>query len=228
MSNITEIFAPDTKIYNFFEILWELFLLNIFYILTSLPIVTIGISTTALCQSVIALQRGEKGWKVYFSVWKTDWKQATVIWLLLLALLVSIFAYVNLFVLMPEEPSFWALLGIIALMICFTAVFCWVFPLLAQFNNTITNQLKNAAVLACAHPVKSLIMVACTLVPVALFVALPYWFFRLGFLWASVGLSGICYINLRVARPVLDMMIQKARKEAGLDDEPEDEDEEDE
>lgn len=223
--NVSDLFSPDTKFYRFFEMLWELLALNLLYIATSLPIVTIGISTTALCQSVMAMMKDEKPLSVYFSVWKTDWKQATGIWMLLLALLAAICAYIYLFVLVPESPSFWVLLVIIAMMLIFLAVAGWVFPLLAQFNNTTANHLKNAAVLAIAHPIKSLMMAVLMLVPIVVILISPYWFFRLGFIWISVGASGICYLNLKIIRPAMQMMIRKARKEAGLDDEPDELDE---
>lgn len=218
MSSIADIFSPDTKFYRFFELLWELLALNILFILTSLPVITIGISATALCQSVQAMLRDEKPLSVYFSVWKTDWKQSTAIWIPLLALLAAIVTYYHLFVFTPEKPSFGVLLVILALTVAYLAVVAWLFPLMAQFNNTTANHVKNAAVLACAHPLKSLMMVGLMVIPLLVVLISPYWFFRLGAIWICAGASGICYLHQRIIRPVMKKMIKKARTEAGLEE----------
>lgn len=218
MSSVSDLFSPETRFYRFFETIWELFALNILFILTCLPIVTVGISATALCQSIQALLRDEKPLGVYFSVWKTDFKQATAVWIPMLGMLAALVAYYYLFVFVPENPSFWGLLGILALTAVYLAVSAWLFSLMAQFNNTTANHLKNAVVLAIAHPLKSLMMAALMLVPVIVMLISPYWFFRFGFIWISVGASGVCYLHQRIVRPVMKVMIRKARKEAGLEE----------
>lgn len=218
MSSVSDLFSPETRFYRFFETIWELFALNILFILTCLPIVTVGISATALCQSIQAMLRDEKPLSVYFSVWKTDFKQSTAVWIPMLGMLVALVAYYYLFVFVPDNPSFWGLLGILALTAVYLAVAAWLFSLMAQFNNTTANHLKNAAVLAIAHPVKSLMMAALMLVPVIVMLISPYWFFRFGFIWISVGASGVCYLHQRIVRPVMKVMIRKARKEAGLEE----------
>ena len=218
MSSIADLFSPETRFYRFFEILWELLALNLMFIFTSLPLVTIGISSTALCQSVQAMLKDEKPLRVYFSVWKTDWKQSTAIWIPMLAMLAAIVSYYYLFVFTPEKPSFWMLLLILALTVVYLAVTAWLFPLMAQFNNTTANHLKNAAVLACAHPIKSLMMVGLMLIPLLVILISPFWFFRLGFIWICAGASGICYLHQRIIRPVMKKMIKKARAEAGQEE----------
>ena len=218
MSSVSDLFSPETRFYRFFETIWELFALNILFILTCLPIVTVGISATALCQSIQAMLRDEKPLGVYFSVWKTDFKQSTAVWIPMLGMLAALVAYYYLFVFVPEDPSFWGLLGILALTAVYLAVSAWLFSLMAQFNNTTANHLKNAAVLAIAHPLKSLMMAALMLVPVIVMLISPYWFFRFGFIWISVGASGVCYLHQRIVRPVMKVMIRKARKEAGLEE----------
>ena len=218
MSSVSDLFSPETRFYRFFETIWELFALNILFILTCLPIVTVGISATALCQSIQAMLRDEKPLGVYFSVWKTDFKQATAVWIPMLGMLAALVAYYYLFVFVPENPSFWGLLGILALTAVYLAVSAWLFSLMAQFNNTTANHLKNAAVLAIAHPLKSLMMAALMLVPVVVMLISPYWFFRFGFIWISVGASGVCYLHQRIVCPVMKVMIRKARKEAGLEE----------
>lgn len=221
MSNIADIFSPETRFYRFFETVWELFALNILFILTSLPILTVGISATALCQSVQAMLRDEKPLSVYFSVWKTDWKQSTAVWVPMLGMLAALMAYYYLFVFVPEHPSFWVLLVLLVLTAVYLAVSAWLFSLMAQFSNTTANHVKNAAVLAVAHPVKSLIMAVLMLVPLTVMLISPYWFFRLGFIWIAAGASGVCWIHQKLIRPVMEVMIRKARKEAGLEEEAE-------
>ena len=60
--------------------------LNILWVLTSLPIITIGASTTALYYTSMKMIRNEAGYvsSDFFRSFKDNFKQSTIIWLLLL------------------------------------------------------------------------------------------------------------------------------------------------
>ena len=196
------IFAPDSRIYRFFQTVGELFILNLLYLLTCLPVITAGISTAALCQTIFSMQKGNGGlFRLFFSVWRDEWKQATAIWLILLVLLLPTAAAVR-FLLLPS-PSLPGIVITALLALVWLGIFAWVFPLMARFRNRTAVHLRNALLLTFAHLFKTLMMAVSLLVPVVMLVVFPYWFLRLGFIWFTVGLALICYSNCRLITPAL-------------------------
>lgn len=194
------IFAPDSKIYLFFQAAGELFILNLLYLLTCVPVVTVGISTAALCQCVLAMQKGDGGlFRLFFSVWRSEWKQATLVWLVLLALSAPVLSAVY-FLPMSSLPG---LMVTVLLAFTWLGITAWVFPLMARFRNRTAAHLRNALILTFAHLIQSVLMAVSILVPFVMLAFFPYWFLRLGFIWFTVGLALICYSNCKLITPIL-------------------------
>ena len=70
----------------------DLMWLNALFIVTSLPIITIGASTAALYYETMRIVAGEESYitKDYFRAFKENFKKATIIWLIS-ALLLCLF-----------------------------------------------------------------------------------------------------------------------------------------
>lgn len=127
--------------------------LNALWLLCSVPIFTIGASTTALYAVSIKLVRDEDGaiYQQFFRSFRRNFKQATQLWLILLTL--GIFLGVDAFVLYHLRLTttgvlaiFWTVLFavIIAASIVYAILMAYTFPLLSYFDNTNTNMLLNA------------------------------------------------------------------------------------
>lgn len=67
----------------------ECMLLSILWVVTSLPVITIGASTTALYYAVVKVIRNNEGygWGEFWNGFRTNFKQATIIWLVALLFL---------------------------------------------------------------------------------------------------------------------------------------------
>ena len=87
MSNF---FSPDSKLFSILTWLADLLVLNLLFLLTSIPLVTVGASLTALYTVVFRIGTPEEGSVVraYFEAFKSNFKNSTVIWLILLAVFV--------------------------------------------------------------------------------------------------------------------------------------------
>ena len=85
MNNTEAIFDPNGKM---MELLWKpihIMFLNLLWVLFSLPMVTIGASTTALYSVLIKMRNGKEG-KLFLDFWdafRKNFRQATVIWLII-------------------------------------------------------------------------------------------------------------------------------------------------
>ena len=82
------LFNYDNPVWRYIGKFGDLILLNVLWIVCSIPIFTIGASTTAVYYVTLKLVRDEDGYtfRSYFRSFKENFKQATAIWLLLLIL----------------------------------------------------------------------------------------------------------------------------------------------
>lgn len=127
--------------------------LNLLWMLCSLPVFTLGASTTALYSVTLKLARGEDPalTRDFFRAFRRNFRQATLLWLLLLAvgLLLAADGYVLYHLSRSASQPMaivWTLLLAVLIVsaIAYTIVLIHIFPLVATFENTSRAMLKNA------------------------------------------------------------------------------------
>ena len=79
-------FSPDSKIMTVLTRITDLILLNILFLISCLPVFTVGAAVTALYSMCFRLMREEYNGIIrpYFQAFKTAFRQATAIWGILL------------------------------------------------------------------------------------------------------------------------------------------------
>ncbi len=146
-------FSYDSK---FSQVLLHLSMacwLNILWLVCSLPIITIGASTTALYDCTLKIADGIDGelTKRFFSSFKQNFAQATRVWLILLAagLIIGADTYIAVHLRSSSTgvPAvFWtlnlALLFVVG--IIYVIILLYIFPLISKFSNTDFNMFKNS------------------------------------------------------------------------------------
>lgn len=137
----------DSPVIAFLNKATDLILLNVIWILTSLPIVTIGASTTAMYYVTIVSLRNGDGYVVqrYLKSFKENFKQATLLWLPMMCISIV----------MMFDLLFWYRLdtGFAKIMFCLSMVVCvflymimqYIFPVLAKLEGNIKVTITNAA-----------------------------------------------------------------------------------
>ena len=141
------------KIYDGLSKIGDMFILNLIYILSCIPVITIGASTTALYYTTLKMAENKESyvWRDYWKAFKMNLKQATAIWLVVFIG----WAVIVLDVLLAG--GFGTQLGtVVAIMMVIAAIFLgvlslYVFPLLARFDNTVMRTMKNAVLIAIRH-----------------------------------------------------------------------------
>lgn len=132
--------------------------LNFLWLICCLPIVTIGASTTALYYVAMRMARNEEGYitKDFMKSFKLNFRQATILWgiiLLIGFILVQDYRYFN------YMGSLLGKIGSILMLIVFTAVTIFLFPVLSRFDNTKRNIMKTAFYMAASHWPSTLILI---------------------------------------------------------------------
>ena len=160
---MSKLFRMDSPLMRFLTKIADLMVLNILFCVTSIPLITIGASWTALYSVTLKMVRDEEGSvsRSYFRSFRQNFRQATLLWLgvlVVLALLVLDIRALNGMAggtapgLLRVGVEILALLGIMVLQ--------YLFPSLARFEASLADTLKNACMMALAHLPKTALMTA--------------------------------------------------------------------
>lgn len=134
----------------------EIVTAGLLWLLCSLPVVTLGASSTALYYAVVKCIRHERGGltKSFFKAFRRDFRTATLIWLIFLAAGVLFAADVRAFSQMNGALSTVGKILLLALL----AFFPWVFAFISRFSNTVGGTLKYCGYLALRNIGKTVLM----------------------------------------------------------------------
>jgi len=181
------IFNFEGPFFSFFSRVADLLLLNLLFIICSLPIVTIGASATAMYYVTLKMVKDEESYifKSFFKSFKQNFLQATGIWLMILA--VSVVLASDYRIVTNEELS--ALIAskavinviMVATMVMTIFVACitvYVFPILAKFDNSVKNTIKNAFLMSVRHLPKTVLLILIPVIPAVIM----YFDMRLSFI----------------------------------------------
>lgn len=203
MNQIFDYDSPVLQVLNRFA---SLVVLNLLCLCTSIPIFTIGASVTALYDVVFRMDGDweHKNAAAFFRAFRKNFRQSTLLWLLFLLLMIASIVNAMIFSNMGGTIGFLLFLLSLAVLCNSLLILGYVFPLLSQFENTVGNTLKNAALLSIANLPRTLLMAVLNCFPWVLIFMHLYAFFRLGFLWLTLYFAAAAYVNSRLLKKVLD------------------------
>lgn len=160
-----QLFNIDSKFMVWLCRFANLFLLNLLTVVCCLPVITVGAAFTAMHTVLLSIYHHEDDHilKRFFKAFLTNFRQATVIWLISLlhmTLLVLCLYYISKGVInVPAILLYFLYASAILLIVLLN----WVFILQGRYANPIWATIKNALIAGIAHP-------GCTIVMVALFI----------------------------------------------------------
>ena len=175
------IFDPDGKL---MELLWKpihIMFLNLLWVLFSLPIVTIGASTTALYSVLIKMRNGREGkiLRDFWTAFRQNFRQATILWLLIVLAAFVFTTDIVFFLNMGGSFGTFSAMLFVGLDVLLLLVSLYVFPMQAVFDNPIGRTVKSALLLLSRHLGWTVVLLALTIlaaVAVILYWPLIGWF----------------------------------------------------
>ena len=152
----------DSPVIAFLNKLTDLVLLNVLWLICSVPVITIGASTTAMYYVSITSIRSGDGYVVrrFFKSFKESFRQITPVWLIMLIcgmLFIGDLIFWN----QVQEPIGKIMLIISVVIIMLLLVIgLWIFPVFAKFTGSRRNLMKNAAAFAIGYlPYTAIVLV---------------------------------------------------------------------
>ncbi|WP_408608165.1 YesL family protein [Anaerosacchariphilus polymeriproducens] len=184
-------------------------LLNILFILCCLPIITIGASLTSLSYVTLKMNQNEETYiiKEFFSSFKSNFKQATILWLLFFFL--NLFFAADLIILNHITIPFSIIFTYIIQLLCIFSFISmiYVFPLLAKFENSITGTLKNAFFIAIKHLPWTIVLLTLYLSPLILLMWNFSTIVHLLLLFCFIGFSLTAYLSSYIFHKIFSRYI---------------------
>ncbi len=188
-----KLFDLESPLFSFLNKFADLVYLNILTMICCIPIITIGASMTALNYVVLKMVRNEEGYitRAFFKSFKQNFKQATLIWLILL-LIAGILAG-DAFIMSYSTVAFPSWFRIALAIVAFIMVFATihVFPVLAKFDNSIKQTFKNSLFMGILSLPKTILMILCWAVPAVTLI----FFFRAFPIVFLLGISGPAFVG---------------------------------
>ena len=213
---MSSFFNMDSPIMRFLGRLADVMILNIVFLITCLPVVTIGAAWTSLSYVTLKMSRDEESYivKSYFKAFRQNFRQATAIWGI--ALVAMFIFYMDFHIIRSMNPSMaqamFILLAAIAMLAALTLLY--VFPVLAKFDNTILNTIKNAFFMAIGNLPRTLLMAA-VIVGSGVLTFLSQQTIAIGMLvWIMVGFALIAFLNAHILVKVFDKYIPQEEEDS--------------
>lgn len=151
-----ELFSIDGPLYRFCLFIYETFILNLLWVLGSLPILTIGVSSSALYYVYGKKVRGNS-YSIYSDFvkgYKECFKKAFPFGAVITAVL--FFSIFNLYKLNNMGSGYiWIKLLQVLIILQIMLISVFLFPLIARFNMGLYELIKNSVVLAYKHIIVS-------------------------------------------------------------------------
>lgn len=167
-----KLFNLDSPLMNMLTKLANLMILNLLTLLCCIPVVTVGAAVTALYYVTIKMARGDDPYivKSYFKSFKENFKQSTIIWLIMLVVIIIV--SMDWKIVLDGGMTGMAgnvmriMLLVVTLFFVFTGLY--VFPVLSRFENNIKNTIKNAFLMSVLNLPKSVLIVILHFLPVGI------------------------------------------------------------
>lgn len=156
-----QIFSPDSPIYKFMRNLTDLFVINVLWVLCSLPVITLGPATIAAFDVTMKMAGDEEGHvgAQFWDAFRKNLKTGIPYGLLLLAGCYIVWLDFSLFEQLEEHPFILLVCGWVG-GFALLMMFLYAFALQARYRNTVIRTLKNSADIAIRYFVRTILLIA--------------------------------------------------------------------
>jgi uncharacterized membrane protein YesL len=207
------LFNPENKFWNFMGKITDVACMSLLWLITSLPVFTIGASTAAFYSFTLDAVQDEEGrvWSSYFSAFRENFKKATVLWLMQLVL--TVFLLVNLY----AAWHFYLAKGIVGLVLLSLALcglfVCvgtglYLYPIVVSYDFPVKKVIADSFIMAVGNPHVTISVMLIFLLAGAATV----WISGLFFFWTGLAVFFSSYLIWGLFLKYAGVKIEKKKK----------------
>lgn len=169
------LFSHDSFLSRFLHLMGDIITLHLLWILLSLPVITIGASTTALYYSCMKRIRTNEGYVTsnFMSAFRSNFRQASIVWIGMVLVGLILFTNFRIGLFMGNLPGNCIIISSSILLFPYLMTSLYIFPVLARFSNPIYENLKNAFFMAIRHFPLTLLLLLIIATFVILIISFP-------------------------------------------------------
>lgn len=206
----------ENGLMRFLSRIADLIILNLLWLVCSIPIITIGASTTALYAVMLKIVKNEEGYMVrgFLEAFRQNFKKSTVIWLIILV--IGTILGIDLWVSGVGRTAALSVVQVLALVMAavLVSVAIYSFALQARFENTVKNTMKNAWILTFARLPHTVVMLILTIGSFGLtFVNVKVMMYGL-ITWSMIGVSVVTWLNCILLKKIVELLEEEAKRQA--------------
>lgn len=211
-------FSMDNKFFTIMNRVADLIILNLLFLVCSLPVVTIGASATALYYVALKMVRNEESYifRSFLKSFKENFKQSTLIWVVMLLMGLLLYADFKIIDIIPGTLISVVRYLLMVITFLYAMVLLFIFPLQSKFENTIRNTFKNALLMSIRHLPYTLLMLVISVVPMGATLTIPVVFLYGLLVWILLGFSLTAFINSRFFVKIFDKYVPAKEEEEEL------------
>ena len=213
------LFDPESQIMQILSRFCDIVILNLVFLLTCIPIFTIGASTAAFYRFTLdAVQDNEgKILHTYFGAFRSCFRKATVLWLLQVVL--SVFLGINIFAAWQLYLAKGILgLGMLSLsasgLLIFLGTCIYLYPITVSYDFSIKKTITDSFIMAVGNPHVTLSV----LILFAIAGVLTYYLSGLFFFWLGLAVFFSSYFIWGLFLKYSGVKIEKKKKKKKLPD----------
>ncbi|MEG0370087.1 MAG: YesL family protein [Hungatella sp.] len=199
------LFSIDSPVWRLIDKILHLLWINILWLVCSIPIVTIGASTTAVYSVTLKMVRNQEGYitQSFWKAFKENFKQSTIIWLVMMILGIILGADFLLYI-RSGATDLWHMILMVVFfggVVVFLMIHNYVYAVLAKFDNSTWRTVLNAFIMSVRHLPSSVLMICIAFGILALgFMVFPPILF--------LGFGLIAYVNSCFFVKIFDRYVQ--------------------
>ena len=182
------IFRQDSKFTMALNRIVDVVVLNVIFLLTCIPIITIGASLTAMYGVTLKWAKHEEPYVVrtFFRIWKENFVQSTICWVIeiFVFLILAMDVRICTFMTGGTQTLLLVVTGILGLLWLISVTF--VFPIIAKFELPIKNILINSICMPLSNLMAAITVLAINVLPLLIAISSSVIFY----LWVYLLIMG--------------------------------------
>lgn len=194
------VFNTESTIWKFMGLIGDLICLNLLFLLTSLPVVTIGASSTAMYTVLFKMKDNKESYllKEYMTAFIKNIKNSTIVWMLFLifasACLMNVNLMINLGLTNKKIPFM-----IIGMMLFFLGITTlYFFAIQAKFANNLAETIVKSFIVSIIRFPYTIIMLIVMGISIGTSLINVTYILYAAMFWFLIGFASIGYINSRL------------------------------